>query len=115
MTSPPKKRNPAPATTGNGVDENNRIADIRVKREEQNFKPELWPANVSRLHAAGITFEWRRGSHDIVTACPACGSKLAIDAEKPFWLCLGPIRCEANRIPFAQVVAALTEKVEVAR
>lgn len=84
-------------------------------RRGENFKPELWPANVSRLHAAGITFEWRRGSHDIVTACPACGSKLAMDAEKPFWLCLGSIRCEANRIPFAQVVAALTEKVEVAR
>jgi len=67
------------------------------------------PANVSRLHAAGIPFDWRKSEHDIVLVC-LCGGKLVMDEARSWHHCHGDLRCRARSMTFEQVVEALVEK-----
>jgi len=75
----------------------------------------LWPSNVSRLHDAGVLFDWKQADQTLIVTCPECSGRLLMDEAQPYALCFSSIRCGMNRRPFAQVVKALALKVEVAK
>ena len=86
-------------------------SDDKRKITDSTREGKLWPQLVLDLQSRNVPYTYRPAAHEVVVACPACGSELAIDAEQPFWLCLGSIRCEINRIPFSAVLKSLVEKV----
>lgn len=69
----------------------------------------LWPANVELLRGRGVKFTHRAAGHDIVIEpCPICRKgKFILHEENPFFLCLGDLHCEVDRLNFDQVLHAI--------
>ena len=65
------------------------------------------PALVLDLQRRNVPHVFRPSSGDVIVSCPACGSRMTMDASKPYWLCLGQRRCTADAWSFDQVVQAL--------
>ncbi len=68
---------------------------------------ELWPTNVQTLQDRGIKFAHRPAARDIVTSCPECGSRLIVDQDLPFFMCLSRGHCRIGEMTFTQVMAKL--------
>jgi len=80
-----------------------------ARSTDSSQRPELWPRNVSRLHAAGIRFEWRRSSRDIVLTCICGAGKLVIDDSRPWAWCFSAKACVAGKLKFDDLVWRLSK------
>jgi peptide methionine sulfoxide reductase MsrB len=67
---------------------------------------ELFPANVMRIEALGVAYNWRRQDHDIKVECPVCGNVLLLHEKKPWHYCGWPT-CHAWMKSFEEIIDAL--------